>query len=164
MKTPNELSADTLSIETEIRIAAPPALVWPILTAFANYGDWNRYITSITGVAEAGANIVVRTRDTMSGHEMAQTVRIERLEPHLMHWVGMTVSPKQLRSDHFFELLPVAGDETVLLHREAFSGNLAAVVLAQYGEPMRTNFETFNECLKASAEAARGSSVRSVRS
>lgn len=146
------MSAGILAIETEIRIAAAPAAVWAILIAFDDYGAWNDYVPRIEGCAAAGAQIAVCTRDTASGHEMEQPCRVERLDPFVMHWVGGAEG--QLRGDHFFELLPAGPNATLLRHHEHFSGSLAPAVLANYGEAIRRNFETFNACLKARAESA----------
>lgn len=139
-------------VETQIRIAAPLATIWSILTAFEDYGSWNDYIRRIDGMAAAGAAIVAHSRDAASGHMTEQAIRIAALSPHSMHWVGGAADLAEFRGDHFFELVPVAADITDFLHREYFSGRLAGAILAQFAPAILRNFETFNACLQRCAE------------
>lgn len=155
--------SDRLSIETAIGIAAPRPLIWSILTAFEDYGVWNHYIPHIHGAAGAGAVISVRTRDTGSGMEMTRPVRVEALDPYLMHWVGEAERPGEFRGDHFFELIESAPGETIFRHYEQFSGTLAAALYGHYGDAIRSNFATFNACLKTCSEADRRASAAPCR-
>ncbi len=140
------------TIETEVRIAAPVSTVWAILTAFEDYRTWNRYMLRIDGAAAAGARIVVTTRDAGSEQEINQTISVESIEPYSMHWVGGTDDLARFRGDHFFELVPLDADNTIILHREYFTGTLAAAIMANFGSAIRRNFEVFNMSLKTRAE------------
>lgn len=142
-------------IETRIRIAAPPAPIWTILTAFADYGDWNGYILRIDGVAAAGADIVAHSHDAASGHATEQAIRVETLSPYRMHWIGGAADLADFRGDHLFELVPVAANATEFVHREYFSGRLADAILARFAPAIRCNFAIFNACLKQHAEKQR---------
>lgn len=144
------------TIETALLISAPITDVWSILTGFARYGEWNRYITRIEGEAAAGATIETSAAEGPSG-TVQKRIRVEALAPYTMHWVGGAASFEDFRGDHFFELEPVAPGETLLLHREYFTGRFAASVIGQFGDPIRRNFELFNQCLKEAAQNAHAS-------
>lgn len=137
------------TIETSVLIAAPIADVWAILTAFGSYGDWNTPIPRIDGVAAAGSTIVLSPAG-----EPQKSVKVEVLAPYTMHWIGGAEDPADFRGDHFFELEPVAVNETLFLHREFFTGKLAASILGTFREAIRSNFDAFNNCLRAAAEQA----------
>jgi len=137
------------TIETSVLIAAPIAEVWSVLTAFDSYGDWNTQIPRVDGVAVAGSNIVLSPAG-----EPQKSVRVEVLAPYMMHWVGGADDPADFQGDHFFELEPVAVNETLFLHREFFTGRLATPILGAFREAIRSNFEAFNNCLRAAAEQA----------
>src|ERR1041384_7419396 len=47
-------------LRTEIDIAAPPELVWAVLTSFDASPDWNPFMRSISGRCEAGSRLTVR--------------------------------------------------------------------------------------------------------
>lgn len=147
------MTTGALAIDTGIAIAAPPALVWALLTDFAHYPDWNRYVVRIDGSASAGEEAQVTTRDERSGRETTQPVRIAAVAPYLMHWVGEVEPVGTFRGDHYFELVPAASGGTVLRHSERFSGSAAAAILDAYGDALRANFRLFNRCLKDAAEA-----------
>ena len=137
------------TIETSVLIAAPIAEVWSILTAFEAYGAWNAQIPRIDGVAVAGSTIVLNPAG-----EPRKSVRIEALAPYVMHWVGGADNPADFQGDHFFELEPVTVNETLFLHREFFTGKLAASILGAFREAIRANFDTFNNCLQTASEQA----------
>ena len=46
-------------LEKTIEIDATPDEVWDVLTDFADYEEWNPFVTSITGPAVAGARLAV---------------------------------------------------------------------------------------------------------
>ena len=46
-------------LEKTIDIQATPDEVWEVLTDFAEYDEWNPFITSIAGAAEPGARLAV---------------------------------------------------------------------------------------------------------
>ncbi|HEY0598194.1 SRPBCC domain-containing protein [Sphingopyxis sp.] len=139
-----------LTVETSKLIAAPIADVWAILIGFDAYGEWNTQIPRIDGVAAAGSIIVL-----WPANEGEKTVRVEALEPYRMHWVGSAENPADFRGDHYFGLEPVGASNTLLVHREFFSGRFAATILAAYGEMIRASFEGFNRSLQAVAEQRR---------
>ena len=137
------------TIETSVLIAAPIADVWAILTAFGSYGEWNTQLPRIDGVAAAGSTIVLSPAG-----EPPKSVRVEVLTPYRMRWIGGADDPADFQGDHFFELETVAVNETLFLHREFFTGRLAASVLETFREAIRSTFDAFNACLRAAAEQA----------
>lgn len=51
------------TIETAVDIDAPVERVWRVLTDFAGYQQWNRFILSIAGEMREGARLSVRMDD-----------------------------------------------------------------------------------------------------
>lgn len=140
------------TVETAMLIAAPIGRVWTILTDFARYGTWNRYITGVAGDAAVGSVIEVTSAEGTG--TTTKSIAIEGFAPHVMHWVGGADSFAAFRGDHFFELQPVAANETLLLHREYFTGHFAKSIVGEFGELICENFDLFNQCLKEKAEKA----------
>ena len=138
------------TVETAVLIAAPIERVWAVLTDFARYGEWNRYITGIAGGAAAGS--VIEVTSVEGGDSTKKSVTIEGLAPHAMHWVGGADSLADFRGDHFFELQPAAANEILFLHREYFTGHFAKSIIDQFGGQIRQNFELYNQCLKVESE------------
>ena len=65
-----------------IDIDATPDEVWEVLTDFDDYGDWNPFITSITGPAEPGARLAVALAPPGGrAITMKPTVRAAEREP-----------------------------------------------------------------------------------
>lgn len=139
------------TIETSVLIAASIAEIWSILTAFECYGDWNTQILRIDGIAAVGSRIVLSPAG-----EPPKSVTVEELAPYRMRWVGGADDQADFRGDHFFDLEPVAANETLFLHREFFTGLSVVPILAVYRDAIRLNFEAFNSCLQAAAERRNG--------
>ena len=51
-----------LVIEESVEIAAPPGLVWDVITDLARYGEWNPFVVACRSTLVPGDPIVMRVR------------------------------------------------------------------------------------------------------
>lgn len=145
-------------IETEIEIAAPPAVVWRVLTEFEAYPDWNPLIRRITGPAREGAELDVVLRlpgaDAGGADDMSFQPTLLTFRPgREMRWLGRLWLPGIFDAEHWFLLEGTAEGKTRLRHGEDFSGLLVFIMNA---EETLAGFQAMNEALKQRAEALAG--------
>ena len=142
----------TESIETEIRIEAPPERVWAALTDYRSYGGWNPYVFRIDGDPVPGSTVTVHASPAPGADPIVQPIRVVAVEPRgVMRWEGGLPDRSQFLGDHWW-ILEGEGEATRLRHFEHFSGALAPAILDQHGDLIRRNFIRFNEALKAHVE------------
>jgi uncharacterized protein YndB with AHSA1/START domain len=129
----------------EIEIAAPPEVVWDVLTRFEDWPQWNLEVKSmsfhgpVTPGSEfrwkAGPGTIVST--------------LERVEPpRFISWRGRTMSIKAM---HEWHLEPRDGG-THLRTEETFSGLLARLFRGQLQKTLDKSLEEGLEHLKREAE------------
>jgi hypothetical protein len=141
------------SIRTAIHIEAPPETVWPILTDFARYADWNPFIPQAEGAIRKGATIEVRI-EPPGGRGMTFRPTLQCVEPHReLRWLGHLGVPKLFDGEHIFELHPSEGG-TRFVQREIFSGLLVPLLWGTLEDPTRRGFDAMNRALKERAEAS----------
>jgi cation diffusion facilitator CzcD-associated flavoprotein CzcO len=134
-------------IQTEIDIAAPPSVVWSVLSDFSRFGEWNPMVTSAEGLATEGSTARLRYRSSI-GLPLRFEVRIMRAEPDReLRWVGSRLG---ISGEHYFRLTP-RGQGTRLLHGEVFRGPLAGAFGFLFRDQVPV-FESFNRALKRVAE------------
>lgn len=142
------------TIATEIAIAATAEQVWAVLVDFPAYPSWNPYLVRIDGAALAGTEISVTSRPGGSAPELVQPVRVLAVDPpRVMRWEGGLPDRRMFLGDHWFELDPASGRETLFRHYEHFSGLRASDILDQHGSTIADSFALFNTALKARVEA-----------
>jgi hypothetical protein len=141
------LTVGAVELRTEISIAAPPAVVWKVLTDFGGYRYWNPMVFSAEGAATEGSAATLRFRSHL-GVPLRFAVRITRADADReLRWIGSRLG---VSGEHYF-LLERAGGGTHLVHGEVFRGLLAgpAAPLFRAQLPM---FESFNRALADVAE------------
>lgn len=140
------------SISTTVDIAAPPSVVWGVLTDGASYPDWNPFVRRLEGRLELGARLRVRIEPPgKRGMNFRPTV--VALEPErAFAWLGRLGVRGLLDGRHSFTLEPLdGGTATRLVHAESFRGVLVPLV----GRTMAAaaeGFEAFNAALRERAE------------
>ena len=144
------LRLPTDRLQTVIRIAAPPARVWQVLTDFAAYGDWNPFIRQIAGDAVPGARLTARMHPAGRRAMTFRPVVMQATAPHVLEWQGRLPVPGLYAGRHLFRLV-ADGPDTILHHDETFRGLLVPFLRA---EGFRADFEAMNAALKARAEVA----------
>ena len=134
-------------IRTQIDIAAPPAVVWAVLTGFAGYHGWNPMVTAAEGSAAEGSIATLHYRSSI-GLPLRFRVRITRFEAEReLRWIGRRLG---ISGEHYFQLM-ADGSGTRFVHGEVFRGPLAAVLGFVFRGQVPV-FEAFNRALKDVAE------------
>jgi uncharacterized protein YndB with AHSA1/START domain len=137
----------------EIEIAAPPEVVWDVLTGFDEWPQWNPDVKSMSfdgPVApgsefrwKAGPGTIVST--------------LERVEPpRFVSWRGRTMSIKAL---HEWHLEPRDGGTSVQTE-ETFSGLLARLFRGQLQKRLDRSLDEGLAHLKSDAERRAGAAAR----
>ena len=140
------------TIESTVDVAAPPAVVRQILIGFALYEQWNPFITSASGTAEAGSTLtlhVVPPGDRGRTHHPAVLVA----EPgERLVWLSKLPVPGAFSARHEF-LLEAHDGGTRLVQRETFAG-FVVPLLRRTLDRTEQGLADFNAALKARAEAS----------
>lgn len=137
------------SICTEIVINAPIETVWDALVRFDRYASWNPFIVYASGEAVVGSMLDIKIK-RLGKKEQPYKVKILELEPlKRFRWLGHFVVPGLCDGDHYFEPQVLSPTQTLLVHREDFSGLFVPWVLKNFD----LNFIALNEALKRYVEA-----------
>ena len=139
------------TITTEIAIAAPPARVWEALMGFAAYGDWNPFVTSISGDSSVGGRLDVAI-EPPGGKPMRFHPAVTAHEPErLFQWLGSLGVKGVFDGRHSFRLSPTEHG-TRFEHREDFTGLLGFLMSGARRDQTEAGFRAMNEALKAHCE------------
>jgi hypothetical protein len=139
-------------INTEIEIAAPPAVVWEILTDFDEHKSWNPFVVSAEGEVAVGSKLTVSIQP--SGKK-AQTFRptVTVADPERkLEWLGVLWVKGLFDGRHQYILEPTA-EGTKFIQREEFTGILTSLVLRMIGTATQQGFVAMNQAIKERAEA-----------
>ncbi|HET7555212.1 MAG TPA: SRPBCC domain-containing protein [Gaiellaceae bacterium] len=133
-----------------IEVAAPPEVVWDVLTGFADWPKWNPDVKSMSfdGPLEPGSRFRWK-----SGPGTIVSTLEEVDPPRRVRWRGRTMSIAAL---HEYRLEPRDGGTRVETE-ETFSGLLARLMRGSLQKTLDRALEQGLEQLKAEAER-RGSS------
>ena len=138
-------------IRTETEIDAPPAAVWAVLTDFADYPEWNPFITEASGTLEVGEILTLRM---VPGVGPAQTftpeVRTVRENAELV-WLGALRWSWLFSAEHRFAMSEVGG-ATRVVHSEVFRGVLVRLLRRMIDQTER-DFRAMNTALKDRVES-----------
>lgn len=138
-------------IATAIDIAAPPARVWQILTDFPAHAQWNPFIKSVSGRAEAGEKLRVHVQPP-GGRGMVFKPTVLAADPEReLRWKGKLLVPGIFDGEHSFRLEPTTTG-TRFHHGEKFSGIIVAMMGESSFVPLREGFEAMNAAIKTRAE------------
>ena len=139
-------------INTEIEIAAAPAVVWEILTELDEFENWNPFVVEANGDVVVGEKLVVSIQPP---GKKAQTFRptVTVVDPERkFEWLGKLGVSGVFDGRHQYILEP-SGDGTKFIQREEFTGILAGLLIRMIGAATREGFEAMNYALKDRAEA-----------
>ena len=138
-------------LETEILIQAPPERVWRVLTDFSAYPDWNPFIESLEGSAEAGTYLKLCLRTPDGKRHRFRPVVLQATPSRRLRWLGRVGVPGLFDGEHDFELIP-EGTGTLFRQSETFQGFLVPLLWGQVGAATHAGFMAMNAALKARAE------------
>lgn len=115
-------------IETQVDLPAEPSVVWAHLTDTESMGNWNPFITSMSGVLEVGKRITVRIAPVGS-KAMTFKPRITAVEPApRLEWLGTMGLPGLFDGRHSFTLTPLAQRRTHFVQAEVFTGAFTPLI------------------------------------
>lgn len=141
----------TRELVTKIDIAASPDRVWEVLTDFAAYGEWNPFLTDITGKPKKGAGLVVEMAGP-TGKPVIFRPTVLTVEPGKeLRWRGSLFLPRLFDGEHVF-LLEETDGGTHLVHCEGFRGILVPLLWKGLSGSIKAGFEAMNEALKKRVE------------
>lgn len=143
-------------LSTFIEIDAKPDVVWRHLVAFRHYGEWNPFITSLTGHPIVGEKVTVTMKlKTQDGRNQANhiiTPRIIKVEDeHEIRWEHGAWFLSLLSVEHWFRISQRKGG--VKFHQcMRAEGLMTAVLKDDYFGMFREGFAAMNQALKVRVE------------
>ncbi|GAB3655326.1 SRPBCC family protein [Glycomyces tarimensis] len=133
-------------IETSARIDAPPHKVWSVLTDFPAYGQWNPFITAISGTLAEGERLDV-TLTRSDGKVQRFKPAVLRVSPaRQIRWLGRLGPGGLFDGEHYFVLEPQQDGSTLLTHGERFTGVLVPAMSGMLADTAKA-FESMNSAL-----------------
>lgn len=143
----------SFTVLSETTIAAPPSLVWQVLTDVAAWEQWSTWLRYEGGKVAIGEKLQLRLTPP-EGKGYAFSPEILVLEPNKhFAWIGRTGIKGVFDGEHHFELEPTA-ESTKLTNRERYSGLLSP--LMKRLEAMKgaaAGFDAMNAEIKQRAES-----------
>ena len=143
------------TLHTERTIAAPPEVVWDVLTDFPNQPEWNPSIVSIEceGLLVAGARITFVGPRNAKGGTMKFRPTVLVAEPaRELRWLGRLGLPRVFDGEHVFRLEPLADGGTRFVQEEHFRGVLVPFLRRMLERDTRAGFTAMNDALATRAE------------
>jgi len=140
------------SIQTEILIKAPQEKVWSILQDFGNYSDWNPFIISIKGKAQANERIEITLQPEGEKPQTFRPVLLSVNPNNKFCWRGVLRAKWIFSGTHYFILEKTGDNLTHFVHGETFSGILTKSILKKQGTKINSGFHAMNQALKQKAE------------
>lgn len=139
-------------VNADIEINAPANVVWRVLIDYERYGEWNPFITKISGVAIADSRLAVTIEPpiggTMNFNLLVQSVK----EPHEITWTGQTLMPRVLDGEHYFRIKSISADKSIFSQGERYSGVLLFFSWPVIHWSVTQSFNDMNVALKKRAE------------
>ncbi|MGE5176356.1 MAG: SRPBCC family protein [Hyphomicrobiales bacterium] len=143
-----------LSLETQIDIAAPAAKVWPIVTDFGAYAQWNRFIPRASGLLAKGKRLAIYI-DPPRGLPMEVHPKILAYDSTgTLRWRGRVLAAGIFDGDHLLEVAPLDSTHARFTQNETFTGLLVPFFAPTLNGSVRRGFLEMNQALKQRAEAA----------
>lgn len=136
-----------VTAHVQIKIAAPPEKVWQLLVDAHSWPTWQKDIASVSssGPLAPGARFVWKTGNTTI-HSQVQLFD----PPQVLSWTGTALTT---RAVHVWEVLPLPGDQTLVIVKESLDGPFVAKL---FPSSQLSDADTkWLAALKTAAESAR---------
>lgn len=139
-------------IETTVRLDARANEVWAVLTDFPAYGEWNPFITEISGLLAEDERLAASFLQS-NGKTTRFRPRVLRVSPaRQIRWLGKLGPGGLLDGEHYLVLEPQTDGTTVLTHGERFTGVLVPLMRSKLAETEQS-FNAMNAALEARLKA-----------
>lgn len=139
-------------IAAAIRIAAPAAKVWSVLTDLPAYASWNPFIVSAAGAPVVGKRLSIRAQPPGGAALRFRPVVLVAAPERELRWQGQFIFPGLFDGEHAFRIEPDT-DGVRLVQTERFTGLLIPVAPASLFERIQQGFEAMNRALRQRVEA-----------
>lgn len=152
MTTGAALNATTVASDT-VEIDAPQALVWSVLTSYADYPSWNPYTVRVETVLELGAEVILHLPDPARPGKTFTTLEHMRIidAPHHLQYDTGDCFPGLLAvRDQWVEDL--GSGRSSYRTTDVFTGEAAQVVYSLQVGWVTAGFNATALALKARAE------------
>lgn len=135
-------------IETTVHLDARANEVWAVLTDFPAYGEWNPFITEISGLLAEDERLETSFLQP-NGKTTKFRPRVLRVSPaRQIRWLGKLGPGGLFDGEHYFVLEPQTDGSTVLTHGERFTGVLVPVMKSLLADTEQ-GFASMNSALEA---------------
>lgn len=137
-------------IDQTVDVAAPPAIVWRVITDLPRYGEWNPFVVSCHSELAVGDPITMWV-NLVPGIVQPQRETILEYSSdarHLCYGIGIGVLASRRCHDVFEE-----GGRTKYRSYFELSGWLAPLVWTLFGTRLEKGFESMTVALRGRAES-----------
>ena len=131
--------------EGEIEIAAPPAVVWHVLSGLERWPEWNPDVKSVSMRGPLSPGSVFRWK---AGPGTITSTLLHVEPPRLIAWRGSTLGIKAI---HFWWLQPTDGG-TLVSTAESYEGLVARLLHGPIQRALDDGLESGLRHLKAESE------------
>lgn len=146
--------ASRASVRAEIDIAAPPDVVWGVLSDTSRYGEWNPFVTRIEGALVENADILLRVTMRPGRAEREQKQHIMVLVPErCVVWQTQVGTRHTLRAKRSQLVVPRPDGGTHYRTTDVLVGGLVPLVMRLYRNDLERGFTAMTRALKVRAEA-----------
>ncbi|MBA2648581.1 MAG: SRPBCC domain-containing protein [Legionella sp.] len=138
------------TVNTFIKICAPRAAVWKVITDFNSFPNWNPLIKRATGELHPGSQLNIAIAQENGGELLLKPKVLVSLPDRELRWKGKVGANFILTGEHFFVLKDFQGG-TELEHGEIFKG-FASLLLSMKTRALHQQFDDMNTLVKSRAE------------
>ena len=139
------------TIEHQIIIHAPASLVWRVLTALDQYGNWNRYAIEAHGTLKAGGEVEIVAK-LGNGSQRVNNRVLEIIPEQKLCWVSLNWYQFLVHGTRCRFLKAQPDGTTLFLEQETMQGPLARMVVGMMRDQLAAGLQAECESLKAEAE------------
>lgn len=143
----------SLTLETQVDIAAPVSRVWAVASDLSAYPRWNRFIPRASGVLAKGEKLSV-TLDPPRGLPMTFRPRVlEYDSTGTLRWRGRLLAPGIFDGEHLLEAAPLDSTHSRFTQNETFTGLLVPFLAPTLNGSVKRGFVEMNLALKQRVES-----------
>ena len=142
-------------VYSEIQIKASASVVWGILTDFEKFGEWNPFITEISGKLKEGSELRVFMEPPNSkGMEFKPTLKKVETEKKIQ-WLGKVWIPKLFDGEHRWIINQIDDNNVLFIQKERFTG-IFVPFFSKLLKNTKSGFKMMNQNLKQRSEEMMG--------
>lgn len=139
------------TIEHQVLINAPAAVIWDVLTRLDDYPSWNRYALQAHGQLVVGGEVEIVVR-LGSGTQRVNNRVLEVSPQQRLCWVSLNWYQFLVRGTRCRVLEPLPDGSTRFRETEIMQGGLARLVVGLLRPQLAAGLQTECESIKAEAE------------